>query len=568
MEILNDLFHWFAFQPQAPLTFTRLGFWIYLAVVLTGFAFMERKVALRNAFLFGVSLLFYWKTSGWFFLILLFSTGSDWWIGKQIGQSLGARRKGWLAVSLTINLLVLFYFKYAYFFADSINPLLGTHWQPANVIGQASNAVFGTSFRVDRILLPVGISFYTFQTMSYAIDVYRKEIEPVQRILDFGFYVSFFPQLVAGPIVRAKDFIPQLYKPYQLTRAGFGMGLFWILNGLIKKVWLADYLAVNLVDRIFSRPEAYSGFENLLGLYAYSLQVYADFSGYTDMAIGIAIWLGFRLPQNFNAPYKARNVGEFWQRWHMSLSSWLKDYLYIPMGGNRSGSFFTVITSGFILLFFALLVPDLGVLLIAAGALCLTIGAALWFPRFKRWGITNINVMLTMLIGGLWHGASWNFVLWGGLNGLGIIAYKLWRKISPWEGYNRWWKAAIGGIITFHFITATRIWFRSGSKTTWDSLAEGHNLLTEWFTANAMIHQLGQIGASPFLEILQGYAPLIGLMAAGFTIHLLPDSWKMRYRTWFSEASIGVQLALSVLGVSMAWQAMQAGMQPFIYFQF
>jgi D-alanyl-lipoteichoic acid acyltransferase DltB (MBOAT superfamily) len=368
--------------------------------------------------------------------------------------------------------------------------------------------------------------------------------------------------------VRARDFIPQLYQPYALTRAGFGMGLFWILNGLVKKVWLADYLAVNLVDRVFSRPEAYSGFENLLGLYAYSLQVYADFSGYTDMAIGVAIWLGFRLPQNFNAPYKARNVGEFWKRWHMSLSTWLKDYLYIPMGGNRSGSLFTAITSGFILLFFALLVPNPGVLLVVAGVLCLTIGAALWFPRFKRWGITNINVMLTMLIGGLWHGASWNFVLWGGLNGLGIVVYKLWRKVSPWEGNDRWWKPVAGGLVTFHFITATRIWFRSGSKTTWETLGEGHNLLTEWFTANAMIAQLARIAESPFLEIIKGYAPLIGLMAIGYAIHLLPDAWKERYRKGFSEAPFAVQMLVAVLGISVAWGAMQAGMQPFIYFQF
>lgn len=568
MEFLSPLFDWLRFDPDAPLTFTRVGFWAYLVVVLAGFATLERKVALRNAYLFGMSLLFYWKTSGWFFLILLFSTGTDWWIGQHIASREGGARKRWLALSLTINLLVLFYFKYAYFFVDSLNPILGTHWQPTHVLGEWSNAVLGTSFRVDRILLPVGISFYTFQTMSYAIDVYRRDLEPVRNPLDFGFYVSFFPQLVAGPIVRARDFIPQLYRPYALTRAGFGMGLFWVLNGLIKKVWLADYLAINLVDRVFSRPEAYSGFENLLGLYAYSLQVYADFSGYTDMAIGIAIWLGFQLPQNFNAPYKARNVGEFWKRWHMSLSTWLKDYLYIPMGGNRKGSLFTGITSGFILLFFALLVPDLGVLLVVAGVLCLAVGAALWFPKFNRWSVTNINVMLTMLIGGLWHGASWNFVLWGGLNGLGIVVYKLWRKISPWEGYDRWWKGLVGGLLTFHFITATRIWFRSGSKTTWESLSEGHNLLTEWFTANAMIKQLGSIGQSPFGEIVRGYAPLLGLMAAGYIIHLLPERWKVRYRTAFSEAPFTVHVLAGVLGISLAWQAMRAGLQPFIYFQF
>lgn len=568
MEILIDFLQWFDYDPKAPLTFTRFSFWAFFAVVLCGFVFLERRIALRNAFLFGVSLLFYWKTSGWFFLILLFSTSTDWWIGQRMDKAEGSARKRWLALSLVINLLVLIHFKYAYFFADSLNPILGTQWAPRNVLGEWTNTFLGTTFRVDRILLPVGISFYTFQTMSYAIDVFRKEVQPVRNLLDFGFYVSFFPQLVAGPIVRAKDFIPQLYQPYALTRAGFGMGLFWILNGLIKKVWLADYLAVNLVDRIFSRPEAYSGFENLLGLYAYSLQVYADFSGYTDMAIGIAIWLGFRLPQNFNAPYKARNVGEFWKRWHMSLSGWLKDYLYIPMGGNRSGSMFTAIISGILLIFIALLLPDAGVLLILGGVLCIAIAASMYYPPFKRWSVTNINILLTMLIGGLWHGASWNFVLWGGLNGLGIVVYKLWRKISPWEGYDQWWKGLVGGLLTFHFITATRIWFRSGSKTTWESIDEGHNLLTEWFTANAMISQLGQIMDSPFSEILRGYAPLLALMGAGYAIHILPDHWKSKYRKAFAEAPTGIQLVLTVIGIGIAWQAMQAGLQPFIYFQF
>lgn len=568
MEVVNEFLNWLAFDPGAPLTFTRIGFWGFFAAVLSGFAFLERRIALRNAFLFFVSLLFYWKTSGWFVLILLFSTGSDWWIGRRIAPAEGSARKGWLALSLTINLLLLFYFKYAYFFADSLNPILGTHWAPTNALGEAANAVLGTSFRVDRIALPVGISFYTFQTISYAVDVYRKEIQPVANPLDFGFYVSFFPQLVAGPIVRAKDFIPQLHRPYAVTRAGFGMGLFWILNGLLKKVWLADYLAVNLVDRVFSRPEGYSGLENLLGLYGYSLQVYADFSGYTDMAIGVAMWLGFQLPTNFNAPYKARNVGEFWKRWHMSLSTWLKDYLYIPMGGNRGGSWFTGIASGFILLFFALLVPNPGVLLITAGTLCLGLGAALWSPRFRRWSLTNVNVMLTMLIGGLWHGASWNFVLWGGLNGLGVVVYKLWRRVSPWEGNDSWWKPVLGGLITFHFIAATRIWFRSGSNTTWESIGEGHHLLTEWFTANAMVRQLLHIGSSPVVDIAVGYAPLLALMAFGYGIHLLPDAWKVAYRKRFSEAGLGWHVAAAAVAIGLAWQAMQAGTQPFIYFQF
>ena len=345
-------------------------------------------------------------------------------------RSEGAQRKRWLATSLAINLSVLLYFKYAYFIADALQPLLGAHWsQPHAALGQWANEHLGTTFRVDQILLPVGISFYTFQTMSYAIDVYRKEVEPVRSVLDFGFFVSFFPQLVAGPIVRAKSFIPQLHQPYRLSRFEFGMGLFWILNGLIKKVWLADYLAVNIVDRVFANPGSYSGFENLIGLYAYSLQVYADFSGYTDMAIGIALLMGFHLPVNFRSPYKARNVGEFWKRWHISLSSWLRDYLYIPMGGNRRASLFTIINASFLLGFILLMAPNSGVRLIILSGVCLAAAAVYAFPSVRKRFSTNVNLMMTMLLGGLWHGASWNFVLWGGLNGLGLIAYKGWRKI-------------------------------------------------------------------------------------------------------------------------------------------
>jgi D-alanyl-lipoteichoic acid acyltransferase DltB (MBOAT superfamily) len=192
------------------------------------------------------------------------------------------------------------------------------------------NAITGSNrFSVDQIILPVGISFYTFQTISYTMDVYRRRIAPVKNILDYGFYVSFFPQLVAGPIVRAAEFIPQIYKPYFLGRRQFGIAIFWILNGLAKKIILSDYLAVNFIDRVFDNPMLFSGFENLMALFVYSLQVYADFSGYTDIAIGVAMLMGFYLPKNFNSPYKATNPQDFWHRWHMSLSRWLKSYLYV-----------------------------------------------------------------------------------------------------------------------------------------------------------------------------------------------------------------------------------------------
>ena len=562
MKVINLL-------PNSAFTFLSPEFWGFLGLVLLGLWASERKLRLRNAFLFLVSLLFYWKTNGWFVLLLVTSTAVDWGIGWRIYRTEGFQRKLWLAASIAANLGMLGFFKYAYFFADALNPLLGTHWNPHLALGQWSNAHLGTTFRVDQILLPIGISFYTFQTLSYSIDVYRRQIEPCRSALDFGFFVSFFPQLVAGPIVRAKDFLPQLHRPYSLTRPEFGMALFWILNGLIKKIWLADYLAVNLVDRVFSNPGSYSGFENVLGLYAYSLQVYADFSGYTDMAIGIALLMGFQLPLNFKSPYKARNLGEFWQRWHISLSSWLKDYLYIPMGGNRNASLFTAISLGSFMVFFLLMLPSTGLRLVAMGCFLLIGASLLAFSGLRRKFSTNINLMMTMLIGGLWHGASWNFVLWGALNGMGLIVYKAWRKISPWEDRDHWWKHAIGMILTFHFISATRIWFRSGSQVDWNDLSAPHKLWEEWFTANTMVTQITQrFWDSPFIDILEGNRNTLLLMCAGMAIHLIPEKWKHAYRDSFSNSPRIVLLGATLVGIGLAYLGMSSGLQPFIYFQF
>ncbi len=557
------------YREDAPLIFTRLYFWGFFGIVLLIYSAIFRKRALRNAFLFLVSLFFYYKTSGFFFSILLFSTLTDYLIGFAIDKApKGAKKQGWLAVSITINLLVLFYFKYAYFFADSFNNLIGTEWHPVNHFAGFFNEAFGASFRADRILLPVGISFFTFQTMSYAIDVYRGHIKPVRNILDFGFYVSFFPQLVAGPIVRAADFIPQLYQPYNLTRAQFGLALFWILNGLLKKVLLADYIAVNFVDRIFANPGSYTGFENLMALYGYSLQVYADFSGYTDIAIGVALLLGFTLPTNFNSPYKADSCGNFWKRWHISLSTWLKDYLYIPMGGNRGGSLFTYISLGFVAFFVFLLSGSYLTLTWFAGGIVVAIILAQFFKGLNQWYTTNINLMMTMLLGGLWHGASWNFVLWGGLNGLGIVIYKLWSKVSPWGDKSKWYNRVWAIFLTFNFISFTRIWFRSGSSNTWANLNEKHNILEEWFTANTMLKQLGNIDFSIAPEVIVGFAPVFAVMLFGFIVHWLPSSWKAWYREKFAGAPLALQMFTVVIAVVIMYQILSADLQPFIYFQF
>ena len=568
MDALGFFYH----DPSAPWTFLDGGFWLFLVAVLAVDAAWnrDRHRTLRHTWLLLASLLFYWKTSGWFVLILLFSTASDYLIGHRIARAdqPGSRTR-WLALSIALNLGLLFYFKYTYFLTDAWNGATGAHIIPRNWLAMGANAALGTSWSVDQILLPVGISFYTFQTISYTVDIHRGHVTPLRRLTDFGFYVSFFPQLVAGPIVRAADFVPQILRPTNVTRATVGLAGFWILNGLLKKVLLADWIAVNFNDRVFAAPEAHSGFEMLMALYGYSLQVYADFSGYTDMAIGVALLMGYRLPQNFNSPYKADSCGNFWRRWHMSLSGWLKDYLYIPMGGNRNASWFTAISAGFLLSFVVLLSPTVTTLAVVLATLLGGAVAMARIPRFNRWVITNVNIWMTMLLGGLWHGASWNFVIWGGLNGLGITVYKLWRKVSPWETKDRFWKRAIAVLITFHFITFTRIWFRTASHTTWATFGSEHDLGAEWDAASQVLRTVGT--ATPIAvvgDVLSHYGHVFAVMALGYAIHLLPSRWKQVYREAFTHAGWAIQVVCATAAVLVAMAVLSAGGTPFIYFQF
>ena len=610
MEFLR---HIFAFDSNSPLLFTQFYFWAFFALVYAVFAIImevnspfgysqkrrdnqgtNTRLHLRNIFLMAVSWFFYYKTSGLFLLILLFVTLSDWliaqriYINKERDTKNGERNaKCWLALSIVIDLGLLCYFKYAYFFTNIVNDLLGTEFAVFDLFAYIGNGFSESGrFMVDKIILPVGISFYLFQVMSYTIDVYRRHIKPVRSILDFGFYVSFFPQLVAGPIVRANEFIPQLYKPFCLSRRLAGLAIFWILNGLIKKIVLSDYLAVNLIDRVFENPLLFSGFENLFALFAYSLQVYADFSGYTDIAIGIAMLMGFYLPQNFDSPYKSRNPQEFWRRWHMSLSRWLKSYLYIPLGGNRS--------------IFGKPMKDK----ITAG---------------------NVNSFITMMLGGLWHGASWNFVIWGALNGAGMIVYKVWAKmnwnikmllmtllmgslwvahamlnapiwnmffvwgIALWVGtfvrYLYWWierwgyfaisgtpRAKIVGWIsgawavvqTFVFITFTRLFFRSGSNLDPATASQ-----EAWETAKNMVNQIGGAWNSSIIpDFLWEYRQVVILFVLGMIIHWLPSRVKRWYRVRFAQLPIWTIILIAAVAIIGVYQFVTADLQAFIYFQF
>jgi alginate O-acetyltransferase complex protein AlgI len=543
----------FSFIEGKPLLFTQLFFWGFFAVVLLIYALVYKKIALRNIYLLLVSLFFYWKTSGVFVILLLFTICSDYNWGKLIFKSKNpTHKKIFLTISITLNMALLCYFKYAYFFTESFNELFATDLQFFNHFSQFTNTFLGTHFSVDKLILPVGISFFTFQSISYTVDMYRGKVEPVKNIFDYGFFVCFFPHLVAGPIVKAHDFLYQLYLPYNFSRKEFGLALFWILNGLLKKI-VADYIAVNYVDRIFDNPNYYSGLEVVFGIFGYSLQIYMDFSGYTDIAIGIAALLGFRLKTNFNSPYKAQDVSEFWQRWHISLSSWLKEYLYIPLGGNRQGTIGSYIAISVLSIVLVMLTGKLWLLLVLFGIAILFVILAYFSKAFERSVNTNVNLMVTMLLGGLWHGSSWLFIIWGGLNGLGLVINKLWSRISPFKESNSFFVKAFTVLFTLTFISFTRIFFRS------DSLE----------TVSMIFDRLSNhFGLDLFFKIIKGYSAVFALMAAGYLIHWIPTHIKEKYRSYFAEMPVYAMAGAVVAIVFVMYQLMSDEMQPFIYFQF
>lgn len=607
----------FSFDPNSPLLFTQFQFWAFFAIVFALFALFKSKRLLRNSYLFFISLLFYYKTSGLFVGLLVLVTISDFFIAQGIykyrdkGELI---KKALLCLSVFIDLGILCYFKYSYFFADVVNQLFGTSFEVTNVAAEfGNNIVGGNFFSVDRIILPVGISFYTFQVISYTADVYKGLVKPVSNILDFGFYVSFFPQLVAGPIVKASDFIPQLYRKYALSRMQFGIAVFWILNGLAKKIILSDYLAVNFIDRVFNNPQFFGGFENLSALFLYSLQVYADFSGYTDIAIGLSLLMGFYLPLNFNSPYKAQNAGNFWKRWHISLSRWLQTYLYIPLGGNRNITFGTYFWITTITLAALVLSGNIWVALTVLVIAVLVIFTAWRYPEKRRHIYANLNSMITMLLGGLWHGASINFMIWGGLNGVVMVVFKFWRDmslfkraiiptllsvilyglkiyyfvplwnlllifmlfitISAWIRYiynvcggknsfewlNRSWSI----LVTFTFITFTRLFFRSGSNL--DPAVANE---TAWRIAKDMINSIGTQWNVNVLDVVSAYHNVFILFVIGMIVHWLPSDIKRRYRISFAKLPLPIMACVVVLVVFVCYQFVTAEMQPFIYFQF
>ncbi len=544
----------FLYDEHSPLIFTKMFFWIFFAVVLFGYSFICNRPKLRSLYLFLASLFFYYKSSGFFFILLVVNIILNYFIGNAIHRSeKDGKRTTYLVLSVFINLFILSYFKYTFFFVDVFNSMFGTHLVATNYLAGLSNMLVGTQFNLSEIFLPVGISFYTFQTMSYTIDIYRRKLEPVKNIIDFGFYVSFFPQLVAGPIVRASEFVPQIYQKYSLTRYEFGMAVFMILKGLIKKIMIGDYIAVNFIDRVFTNPDMYTGFESLMAMFGYSLQLYCDFSGYTDIAIGVALLMGFRLSKNFNSPYKSKNCSEFWTRWHISLSSWLKDYLYIPLGGNRKATIGTYLNFGFILLVIILMASSwivTAVVLTFALVLFLLIR---FVPSAANGIKSNINRLITMLLGGLWHGSSWNFLVWGGLNGVGIIFDKYWQKISPMAKLNGRFINFVRVLMTFLFITVTWVFFRSQDFDT--AIAMFKNVFTNFHFEYVP-------------AVVAAYYKVFLLMVFGYLTHWFSGDLKDKWRDKFIATPHWVQAIVVLLVVFVVYQSICSDMQAFIYFQF
>lgn len=485
---------------------------LFLFVTYVAFWALRKKQLARTIFLVVASYLFYFVGTydaateqdvpfgaiGWTVLcvaIIFVGSSLDFFIGRKLGRTEDlTKRKLLLLVSIVYYLGVLAVFKYFNFFVDSFASLAhAAGWNVAPVHL--------------RLVLPFGISFFTFETMSYTIDVYRREIEPSDRYLDYLLFVAFFPHLVAGPIVRPKFMLPQLAGEPIASDETKAEGLFLIATGLMKKIVIGDTLGINLVNRVFEAPERYSSLEVLVGVYAYAIKIYADFSGYTDVARGSAKLFGLELPINFDAPYTARNLQDFWHRWHISLSTWLRDYLYVPLGGNRHGTV-----------------------------------------------KTYRNLWLTMVLGGLWHGASWNFVIWGALHGTMLGINRAWQR-AKLPGVPR----VVAVLLTFHFVCFAWIFFRA------PTFAHATVVIGR---ITKLPRDLPEI-AHGLSAVAPNLAPkVMAALAVGFVTHFFPRDWLDRIRGTFAElpaVAQGVVLAACAQAIHFAAAAKA---EPFIYGQF
>ena len=475
------------YTPAEPMLFSSGTFWALFLIFMPLYALVRNRLWYMLTFVVGFSFFFYYKSSGWFVLLLGATSLIDWTVSRlMVRTDVKWRRKLLATVSIIVSLSVLAYFKYANFFLWNWNSMVEGNFHPLEII------------------LPVGISFYTFQSISYVVDVYKGRVAPTATWLEYVFFLSFFPALVAGPIVRADYFLPQIRANYHATRTELYAALWMIICGILKKAVIADYIA-QYNDLIFASPTGYSGFESLMGVIGYTMQIYCDFSGYSDMAIGLSMIMGFRLSRNFDFPYKSKNLTEFWRRWHISLSSWLRDYVYIPLGGNRKGTL-----------------------------------------------RTYLNNFLTMLIGGLWHGAAWKFVFWGAMHGVGLAVHKatlpLTRRLP-----DTWWVRAVGWSVTMVYVSLLWVFFRA------DSWLDSWLIIKNIFT-NFSIDYIG-----PFLSARWMW---VVMMTVIITAHALPPGVIDRLSTAFVRSWWVVKLIVFLAVVQLVLEFAGEDVAPFIYFQF
>ena len=477
--------------------FHSLQFLIFLPVVFALYWAVADRPKTRKILLLVASAIFYAAWNPVPFLLVLYCATLDYFLARLMASTSDpGRRQLFVTISVVSNLGVLVFFKYTNFLLETIVTMAG--WVGVELIYH----------RMD-IILPLGISFVVFQTLSYTIDVYRGDCEARDSWVDVALFISFFPQIIAGPIVRASHFLPQLDARPALPEDQGARALLRIAKGLAKKVLIADLLEADIISRVFSGPESFFPLEVWGGVFAYTLQIYYDFSAYSDVAIGSAALFGFHIPENFNRPYKATNLPDFWRRWHISLSTWLRDYLYIPLGGNRFGRLFTV-----------------------------------------------RNVMITMILGGIWHGANWRMALWGGMHGIGLSLTRLfwWRYGMPKPGESPWWRTANGWFWTFMSVMLARIFFRA------ENMDLAWRVLTEMLPGT---HTTAELMAAPNLT-----PRVLSVIGIASILHFGPTNLFDRIADIYVQMPIAVRVGV-LLGVSLVVkQVMDFEAQTFIYFQF
>lgn len=486
MNIFDSLLQFFT-TPDNEWSFVTMPFMVLFIVFFAVYIWLNRtRHTAMLAYVVAFSLFFAFKANGWLMVLLPLTTLLSWKLTDMLRQREGSHRRWLLAATVAVELLPLLYFKYTNFFIETLN------------------AMMASNFSLLSIILPIGISFYTLQAVSYTVDVYKGRFCAEVSLLEYAFYLTFFPLLMAGPITRAEVLLPQIQERKTWDEQLVYAGLWLIIVGLLKKAVVADYIA-QYNAWIFDDPLGYSGFEGAMGVLGYTLQIYLDFSGYSDMSIGIAAVMGFQLRENFNFPYQSLNLTEFWRRWHIALSTWFRDYVYIPLGGNRKG----------------------------------------------KWR-TYLNSFITMLLSGLWHGASWMFVIWGALHGVGLIVHKAnkwWLDKIP----NTWYVKGAAFFITFLYVTVGWVFFRSSS-------------------VESALTLLGHIGSDFSWDYLPPFIStrLVWMLfvVIGFALHGLRKRHSDRLSEWFVRSPWLVKLLIFVVVVQLVINFRQDSVQPFIYAQF